>query len=178
MKKYIMTTSTALAVVLASCSRSRHLATSGNVRDSVRVETVIRTEYVRDTVFIEIPVERERQTVHDTTSHLETSFALSDARVNKDGTFPGKQGRETTRRGQKGGGIPGQHRLSRQGRAKGGDGGDPPRIDVVAEDADERILGAACRACFCIQKAVLIFPKREGFFRSPVTIPLPISNNK
>lgn len=86
MKKYIITT-TALVAVLTSCSPSRHLATSNNIKDSVRVETVIRTEYIPDTVFIEIPIERERQTVRDTTSHLETSFALSDARINEDGTL-------------------------------------------------------------------------------------------
>ena len=73
--------------LLASCSAQRKLATSTDSRDSVRVETIIRTEYIPDTVFVEIPVERERQTVRDTTSHLETSFALSDARINKDGTL-------------------------------------------------------------------------------------------
>ena len=86
MKKYIIT-STALVAVLTSCSPSRHLATSNNIKDSVRVETVVRYESVLDTVFIEIPIERERQTVRDTTSHLETSFALSDARINEDGTL-------------------------------------------------------------------------------------------
>lgn len=86
MKKYIITT-TALVAVLTSCSTSRHLATSNNIKDSVRVETVVRYESVLDTVFIEIPIERERQTVRDTTSHLETSFALSDARINEDGTL-------------------------------------------------------------------------------------------
>ena len=76
-----------LAFLMTSCCPCRHLTTSDNTKDSVRVVTVIRTEYIHDTVFIEIPVERERQTVRDTTSHLETSFALSDARINKDGTL-------------------------------------------------------------------------------------------
>lgn len=70
-------------VLLTSCCPCRHLTSS--TRDSVRVETVVRTERVPDTVFVEIPVERERQTVRDTTSHLETSFAVSDARINPDG---------------------------------------------------------------------------------------------
>lgn len=83
----LTTALTAAMLLLASCRAHRHLAASAETRDSVRVETVIRTEYVPDTVFIEIPVERERQTVRDTTSHLETSFALSDARVNRDGTL-------------------------------------------------------------------------------------------
>ena len=52
-----------------------------------RVETIVRTEYIPDTVLVEVPVESERQTVRDTTSHLETSFATSDARINADGSL-------------------------------------------------------------------------------------------
>ena len=75
-----------LFIVLAgmtACCPCRHLTTS--TRDSVRIETIVRTERIPDTVFVEVPVERERQTVRDTTSHLETSFAVSDARINPDG---------------------------------------------------------------------------------------------
>lgn len=57
------------------------------VRDSVRVETQIRTEYVRDTVLVEVPVEEKSQTVRDTTSHLETTFAESDAAITPDGAL-------------------------------------------------------------------------------------------
>ncbi len=71
--------------MFAGCCPCRHLTTS--TRDSVRVETVIRTERVPDTVFVEVPVESVRQTVRDTTSHLETSFAVSDARINPDGSL-------------------------------------------------------------------------------------------
>lgn len=74
-----------LLAVLTACCPCRHLATS--TRDSVRVETVVRTERVPDTVLIEVPVERERQTVRDTTSHLETSFAVSEARIDPDGAL-------------------------------------------------------------------------------------------
>lgn len=74
-----------LLAVMTACCPCRHLTTS--TRDSVRVETIIRTERVPDTVFVEVPVERERQTVRDTTSHLETSFAVSDARINPDGSL-------------------------------------------------------------------------------------------
>lgn len=70
---------------MTACSPCRRLATS--TRDSVRVETIIHTEYVPDTVFIEVPAERERQTVRDTTSRLETSFAVSEARINPDGAL-------------------------------------------------------------------------------------------
>ena len=72
-------------LLLSGCCHSKHVATSS--QDSVRVETVVRTEYLPDTVLLEIPVESERQTVRDTTSHLETSFAVSDARINADGSL-------------------------------------------------------------------------------------------
>ena len=75
----------AIICLLVSCCPCRHLTTG--VRDSVRIETVIRTEYVSDTVFVEVPVEVIRQTVRDTTSRLETSFATSDARINPDGSL-------------------------------------------------------------------------------------------
>lgn len=75
-----------LSVLIVACCPCRKLNVTGT-RDSVSVTTTVRTEYVVDTVQIEIPVERERQTVCDTTSHLETSFAVSDARINKDGSL-------------------------------------------------------------------------------------------
>lgn len=67
------------------CCPTRHIGTS--TQDSVRVETVVRYERVPDTVFIEVPVEVVRQTARDTTSHLETSFAVSDARITPDGSL-------------------------------------------------------------------------------------------
>lgn len=73
-----------LAAVTACCP-CRHLTPP--TADSVRVETIVRTEYIPDTVLVEVPVESERQTVRDTTSHLETSFAVSDARINADGSL-------------------------------------------------------------------------------------------
>ena len=45
-----------LAVV--GCCPTRHLTSS--TQDSVRVETVVRTEYIPDTVFVEVPIESER----------------------------------------------------------------------------------------------------------------------
>lgn len=84
MKAYII-----FVLLLCACCPCRHLTTS--THDSVRVETAVRTdvrtERIPDTVFVDVPVERERQTVRDTTSHLETSFAISDARINPDGAL-------------------------------------------------------------------------------------------
>lgn len=74
-----------VTVLAVACCPCRHLTTS--TQDSVRVETVVRTEYIPDTVFVEVPAESKRQTVRDTTSHLEISDAVSDARINSDGTL-------------------------------------------------------------------------------------------
>ena len=71
-----------IVMLLASCRTHRQLSTES--RDSVRVETVVRTEYVRDTVEIEIPVERTVQIAEDS-SHLETVLAVSDAFLRADG---------------------------------------------------------------------------------------------
>ena len=71
------------ALLLTSCKAHRQLITSDS-RDSVRVETVIRTEYIRDTIEVEIPVERMMQIAEDS-SHLETEYAFSDAFLRSDG---------------------------------------------------------------------------------------------
>lgn len=76
-----------LAVMTAiGCCPCRKAAVP-TVRDSVRIETQVRTEYVKDTVIIEVPTEEKAQTVRDTTSHLETSFAESDAAITPDGAL-------------------------------------------------------------------------------------------
>lgn len=74
-----------ITVLVTSCCPCRHLTTSQ--RDSVRVETSIRTVYIHDTAWIKVPVEVVRQTVLVDTSHLETSVAVSDARINFDGSL-------------------------------------------------------------------------------------------
>ena len=75
-----------VAIMSPSCCPCRK-ASVPTVRDSVRVETVVRTEYVRDTVLVEVPAEEKAQTVRDTTSHLETTFAESDAAITPDGAL-------------------------------------------------------------------------------------------
>lgn len=71
--------------LLPGCCPCRHL--TAGTRDSVRVEVRERIVAVPDTVFVEVPVESVRQTVRDTTSHLETSYAVSDAQINPDGSL-------------------------------------------------------------------------------------------
>lgn len=82
----IVTVWVALLLVLLladACCPCRHIATS--TADSIRIETHTRTEYVSDTVFIEVPAETTSQTVAEDYSHLETQFAVSDARIEPDG---------------------------------------------------------------------------------------------
>ena len=74
-----------ILAVFSACCPCRHLTTS--TADSIRVETVVRYERILDTVYMDVPVEIVRETVRDTTSHLETSFASSDARINPDGSL-------------------------------------------------------------------------------------------
>ena len=74
-----------ILAVVSACCPCRHLSTSTD--DSIRVETVVRYERVLDTVYIDVPVEIVRETVRDTISHLETSFAASDARINPVGSL-------------------------------------------------------------------------------------------
>ena len=81
------TTIILLAVMLAVACCPARKAVAPSVRDSVRVKTIVRTEYVRDTVLVEVPAEEKAQTVRDTTSHLETTFAESDAAITPDGAL-------------------------------------------------------------------------------------------
>lgn len=73
---------TAISVVTTACCPCRSLTAS--TADSIRIETVVRTEFVKDTVYIDVPREMVREIVADS-SHLETDFARSDARILTDG---------------------------------------------------------------------------------------------
>lgn len=72
----------AVSILARACCPCRSLTST--TADSVRIETVIRTEFVKDTVYIDVPRERESQVVADS-SHLETEYARSDARILTDG---------------------------------------------------------------------------------------------
>lgn len=79
------------AIMLTGCHSSKQVLPSTpvivNNTDSVRTEYI---ETVRiDTVLVEVPVPMEsaKQVVPDSTSHLETSLAESDAWINPDGSL-------------------------------------------------------------------------------------------
>ncbi len=62
-----------------SCSPKIHPTAGTDVKDSVRTE--IRTEYRDTTIYVHLPDESVDNKTTDTTSHLETSIAESDARI-------------------------------------------------------------------------------------------------
>ncbi|MDE7180893.1 MAG: hypothetical protein K2N88_06820 [Muribaculaceae bacterium] len=80
-----------LALIMCACHTSKKAISSPPVivtnTDSVRLEYI---ETVRiDTVIVEVPLPAESvsQVVRDSTSHVETSLAESDAWINDDGTL-------------------------------------------------------------------------------------------
>ena len=68
-----------LALCLSACSHRIYPTTTTQTKDSVRVE--YRERLVRDTAYIEVPKEHEAITTRDTSSHLENSYAASDASI-------------------------------------------------------------------------------------------------
>lgn len=77
------------AVVLLlfpSCRTGRQVVVV-EARDSVRVEERVRDVRVVDTFFMEVPPQSGERTTADSTSHLENDYAISDARINPDGSL-------------------------------------------------------------------------------------------
>ena len=75
------------AFLLCSCGAGKHLPVQTENRDSVRIEVKEVMRYIRDTAFIPIPAQSAEMTTQDTSSHLETDYAESDARITPDGTL-------------------------------------------------------------------------------------------
>lgn len=73
--------SSRLKILLAACLVA---SCSPRVIEHTRTEIVYRDREVHDTATVEIPVEVEKIITRDTASHLENTFAVSDASV-KDG---------------------------------------------------------------------------------------------
>lgn len=60
-----------------SCGPARH----ASVSDSTRVEVREVTRYIKDTIYLELPVITERIVTRDTSSRLENDYAVSEASV-------------------------------------------------------------------------------------------------
>ena len=66
-----------LIALCVSCGPARHTSVS----DSTRVEVREVTRYVKDTMYLELPVITERIVTRDTSSRLENDYAVSEASV-------------------------------------------------------------------------------------------------
>ena len=70
----------ALMMVLSGCKLWRqNVSEKTDTQDSVRIEYREKVIKVPVTVYVEVPVEHKEKFSNDSTSHLETSFAVSDA---------------------------------------------------------------------------------------------------
>lgn len=74
-----------LLVFLGCSSPSKLLETTKS--DSLRIETRYIKYTEKDTVYFEIPAQAAERVTKDSVSHLENDYAISDARVNADGTL-------------------------------------------------------------------------------------------
>ena len=74
-------------LLLTSCGAGKRLPVQTESRDSVRTVVREKTVYIRDTVWMKIPAQTAENTTRDTSSHLETDYAESDARIDPDGTL-------------------------------------------------------------------------------------------
>ena len=77
--------SIALCMMLSGCKSVKYVPIKS--KDSVRVDTRYIRYTEKDTVFVEIPAQAAERTAADSVSHLENDFAVSDARINADGTL-------------------------------------------------------------------------------------------
>lgn len=69
------------------CCPCRHLTTETTSQDSSRIEVRKQTILVPDTVYLEIPSQTAERATRDSVSHLENDYAVSDARINPDGSL-------------------------------------------------------------------------------------------
>lgn len=76
-----------ILAIMTACCPCKHLTTSTGTRDSLHIEIKYRTIWIPDTVRVRLPAERTEQTIRQDSSHLETSAAVSDARINPDGSL-------------------------------------------------------------------------------------------
>lgn len=77
------------ALALTGCKTSKQAAPPP--LPVVPIETTTNTKIIHtesiDTVYIEIPAQSAERTTPDSFSHLETDYAVSEARINEDGTL-------------------------------------------------------------------------------------------
>lgn len=75
-----------ILIAFGGCSSSKK-AISIEKRDSVRTEIRYEKVFIKDTAYIEIPSQISERIIKDSVSFLENDYALSNARLNSDGTL-------------------------------------------------------------------------------------------
>lgn len=77
----------AVTTLISGCCTQQKLGTSSLTERSgeIRVETYI--EYRIDTMYIDIPSQMAEKTTRDSISYLENDYAISEARINIDGSL-------------------------------------------------------------------------------------------
>lgn len=70
---------TLVMFMLSGCKTKKSVTEKTDAQDSVRIEYKEKIVKVPVTVYVEVPVEVKEHFSNDSTSHLETSFAVSDA---------------------------------------------------------------------------------------------------
>ena len=76
----------ATVMLFSSCRTGRQVVVVEG-KDSIRIEERVREIKVTDTLFVEVPMQKESTTVRDSMSHLENDYAISDARIMADGSL-------------------------------------------------------------------------------------------
>ena len=76
----------ATVMLFSSCRTGRQIVVVEG-KDSIRIEERVREIKVTDTLFVEVPMQKESTTVRDSMSHLENDYAISDARIMIDGSL-------------------------------------------------------------------------------------------
>ena len=76
----------ATVMLFSSCRTGRQIVVVEG-KDSIRIEERVREIKVTDTLFVEVPMQKESTTVRDSMSHLENDYAISDARIMADGSL-------------------------------------------------------------------------------------------
>ncbi len=91
MKSLVIIVVSLAALILSGCHSSKQMLPSPpvivNNTDSVKTEYIETVRIETVPVDVPVPMESAKQVVPDSTSHLETSFAESDAWINPDGTL-------------------------------------------------------------------------------------------
>lgn len=77
----------AIVMLLFSSCRTGQQVVVVEGKDSIRIEERIREIKITDTLFVEVPIQKESTTVRDSSSHLENDYAVSDARIMADGSL-------------------------------------------------------------------------------------------